>query len=66
MRVAEELGSISQVEVASCFTDLIEHYGRRGYVEVRRDPLEEYIPKKCLTLAGWLIRHGCQMATAGF
>ena len=56
MKVAEELGPTSQVEVVSCFSDLIAHYGRRGYVEVRRDPMEDFIPRKCLTLAGRMLR----------
>ena len=52
LNFAEGFAPISQVEVVSCRTDLIPIYEKRGYVEVGRRPLEEYIPEEHLTRRG--------------
>ena len=46
---AEGFAPVSQVEVVSCRADLFPIYEKRGYVEVGRRPLEQYIPAEQLT-----------------
>ena len=49
---AESLASIAQLEVVSCRSDLFPYYMKRGYKEVRRFPVEKYIPVERLTRTG--------------
>ena len=49
---AESLAKVSQIECVSCRTDLFPLYKKRGYKEVKRVPIEEYIPPEILTRNG--------------
>lgn len=48
----ESLAKIAQVDCVSCRTDLFPLYEKRGYKEVKRVPLEEYILPEVLTRNG--------------
>ena len=49
MDFVESLAPIQQVGVVSCRSDVMPIYEGRGYVAVRRDPLNEHVPMKTLT-----------------
>ena len=49
LNFAEGFAPVSQVEVVSCRSDLFPIYKKRGYLEVGRRPLEEYVSEEHLT-----------------
>ena len=46
------MAEVSRIEVVSCRTDLFPYYEKRGYVEVRRHPIEEYVPDEVIIRPG--------------
>ena len=52
LNFAESLAKTSQIEYPSCRTDLFPFYAKRGYREVKRVPVETYIPVETLTRSG--------------
>ena len=49
---AESLAPIAEIDVVDCRSDLFPYYGKRGYKEVKRIPVEEHIPPETLTRSG--------------
>lgn len=49
---AESLASVAQIECVSCRTDLFPFYEKRGYKEIRRFPIEKYVPVETIARPG--------------
>ena len=52
LNFVESLAQTAQIFTVSCRTELISFYTHRGYTEVKRVPVEEYIPAQYLTRSG--------------
>ena len=52
LNFVESLAQTAQIFTVSCRTELISFYTHRGYTEVKRVPVEEYIPPQYLTRSG--------------
>ena len=49
---AESLADTAQIEYPSCRTDLFPFYAKRGYREVKRVPVDTFIPVETMTRSG--------------
>ena len=52
LNFVESLAPTARIFTVSCRTDMISFYTRRGYKEVKRVPVEEYIPAHYMTRSG--------------
>jgi hypothetical protein len=52
LNFVESLAQTARIFTVSCRTDLISFYTHRGYKEVKRVPVEEYIPAHYMTRSG--------------